>query len=73
MLGISAREKQVLWLDYVSYIGDIQEVRVGAMVEDGLAFQPCGLCSKLYLKAYLSWLSSLVLYSTLLPKLFARF
>ena len=71
MLGISAREKQVLWLDYVSYIGDILEIRVGAMVEDGLAFQQCGLCSKLYSKA--CWLSSLVLYSTLLPKLFVRF
>ena len=61
MLGISARERQVLWFDYVAYIGNILEIRVGAMIEDGLAFQQCGLCSKLYWKAYPSWLSSLVL------------
>jgi len=46
VLGISANEKQVLWFDYVAYIGNILEIRVGAMVEDGLAFQQCGLSSK---------------------------
>ena len=46
MLGISANEKQVLWFDYVAYIGNILEIRVGAMVEDGLAFQQRGLSSK---------------------------
>ena len=46
MLGIGAREKQVLGLDYIAYIGNLLETRVGAMVEDGLAFQQCGLCSK---------------------------
>ena len=46
MLRISVREKQVLGFDYIAYIGNILETRVGAMVEDGLAFQQCGLCSK---------------------------
>ena len=31
MLGISAREKQVLWFDYVAYIGNLLETRVGTM------------------------------------------
>ena len=73
MLGISAREKQVLWFNYVACIGNILEISVGAMVEDGLALQQCSLCSKLYSKSYPSWLTLLVLYSTLLPKVFVRF
>ena len=32
MLRISAREKQVLWFDYVAYTGNILETRVGAMM-----------------------------------------
>ena len=59
MLGISAREKQVLWFDYVPYIADILDTRVGSMVE-ALAFQQCGLCSKLYTTAYPSWLPEFV-------------
>ena len=46
LLGISAREKQVVRFDYAEYSGNIQETRVGAIVEDGLAFQRCALCSK---------------------------
>ena len=38
----------------------------------GLAFRQCRLFSKLYSKAYPIWLSLLLLYSTLLPKVFAR-
>ena len=48
-------------LDYpCTYIGDILETIVSAMVEE-LDFQQLGLCSKLYAEVYLSWLSLLVL------------
>ena len=71
MLGIGAREiekKALLYSVRLScmYIGDILEASVCAMVEE-LDFEQFGLCSKLYAKVYMSWLSLLVLYSTLLP------
>ena len=59
-------------LDYAAYSGDILETRVGAIVEP-LNFQQCGLCSKLFSKLYPSWLSLMVLYSTLLPNVLVRF
>ena len=39
MLGISARESRAMWLDYIEYIGDILESKVGAMGEE-LDFSP---------------------------------
>ena len=49
---------------YWKYTGD------NGCCNGGLAFQQCRLFSKLYSKAYPSWLSLLVLYSTLPPKVF---
>ena len=40
------KSTEVLWFDYAAYVGNILETRVGEMVEDGLAFQQSGLCSK---------------------------
>ena len=66
MIGIMQRPRKVVLLYSVRLCcirwRYILETRVGAIVEEH-DFQQCGLCSKLYS----SWLSLLVLYSTLLP------
>ena len=51
MLRISACEKQVLWFDYVAYIGNILETRVGAMVVSLSNNVDCGLnCTRRHIR-----------------------
>ena len=52
MLGISAGEKQVLWFDYVAYIGNILEIRVAEMVEE-VSISNSVACVRNYTRKYI--------------------